>query len=134
MAQNAPIKECFDMEQMTEALSDCPDSTTSVPTPRKVPDAAKPKVGERDWAQHPLNLRVSLPLPFGRWYVTLIAGKERRGKERLVVEREKHPLETAPNLMFLFSIGVISAAILIVLTVLVLIHGFGWSVHLVLPS
>ena len=97
-------------------------------------DAAEPKTEPREWGQHPLNLRVSLPLPFGRWYVTLIAGPERRRKERRIEERKKHSLETAPNLTFLLSIGIISAALLLLVTALVLIHGFGWSVHLQIPA
>jgi hypothetical protein len=87
-----------------------------------------------DWGRHPLNLRVSLPLPFGRWYVTLIAGRERRGAERLVEERDKHPLDTVPNVLFLFSAGIISTALLLLGSAFFLIHGLGWSIHLTIPS
>ncbi|MEZ5931305.1 MAG: hypothetical protein R3F54_05045 [Alphaproteobacteria bacterium] len=88
----------------------------------------------RDWGQHPLNLRVTLPLPFGRWYVTLVAGRERRGKERLVSERKKHPLDTLPNVLFLLSIGIVSTTILLLTTAMILIHGFGWSINLTIPA
>jgi len=56
----------------------------------------------RAWSSdHPVNLRLSLPLPFGRYYVTLVAGKERRCAERRAEERRKHPLLTPGNVIFL---------------------------------
>jgi hypothetical protein len=97
-------------------------------------NAAKPSEHKRDWGRHPLNLRVSLPLPFGRWYVTLVAGRERRGKERLIEERNKHPLDTVPNLMFLLSIGIVCSSLMLLAAALVLIHGYGWSIHLTIPA
>ncbi|MEM7041799.1 MAG: hypothetical protein AAF543_03200 [Pseudomonadota bacterium] len=100
----------------------------------KQQDQAPATTYSRDWGQHPLNLRFSLPLPFGRWYVTLVAGKERRGKERLVEERKKHPLETVPNLLFLFSVGTFTSSLALIAAALVLIHGFGWSIELHIPS
>ncbi|MGI9500341.1 MAG: hypothetical protein ACR2P3_09895 [Geminicoccaceae bacterium] len=97
-------------------------------------DAVKPIGARREWGQHPLNLRVSLPLPFGRWYVTLVAGRERRGTERLIEERSKHPLETVPNLMFLLSIGIVSTTLMVLVAALILIHGFGWSIQITIPA
>ncbi len=96
--------------------------------------AEKPTASGRDWGQHPLNLRVTLPLPFRRWYVTLVAGPERRCAERLVAEREKHPLDTLPNLMFLLSIGIVTSTLMLAAASLVLIHGFGWSINLTIPA
>lgn len=84
--------------------------------------------------QHPLNLRLTLPSPFGRWYVTLVAGRERRGRERLVSERRKHPLDTLPNLLFLLSIGIVSTTILLLAMALILTYGFGWSISLTIPA
>lgn len=97
-------------------------------------ESARPKTYVRDWGQHPLNLRVSLPIPLGSWYVTLVAGKERRCKERLVQERKKHPLETIPNLLFLLSVGVFTTALMLIVVMLVLIHGFDWSIQLQIPA
>ena len=96
---------------------------------------ARPATQNREWTgHHPINLRVTLPLPFRRWYVTLVAGPERRSIERLEQERKKHPLETLPNLMFLLSIGIVSSTVLLLITAIVLIQGFGWSIELVVPS
>lgn len=94
----------------------------------------KSQTTKRDWGQHPLNLRVTLPLPFRRWYVTLVAGPERRSTERLTAERDKHPLDTLPNLMFLLSIGIVTSTLMLIVAALTLIHGFGWSIELTLPA
>ena len=97
-------------------------------------EPAEPETYARDWSRHPLNLRVSLPVPFGRWYVTLVAGKEKRCKGRLIEEREKHPLETIPNLLFLLSVGIFTTALMLIVVALVLIHGFDWSIQLNIPA
>jgi hypothetical protein len=97
-------------------------------------EAGPSKTYSRDWSQHPLNLRFTLPLPFRRWYVTLVAGPEKRCTERLVAEREKHPLDTLPNLMFLLSIGIVASTLMLLVAALVLIHGFGWSIDLTIPA
>ena len=71
--------------------------------------------GERPWSRrHPVNVRLTVPLPFlGRCYLTVVAGRERRSPERLAVERRKHPLRTAGNVIFAFAVGsVIGLALL----------------------
>ena len=98
-------------------------------------EASEPVTYDREWSnQHPINLRTSIPLPFGRWYVTLVAGPERRSKDRLSSERKKHPLDTVPNVTFLLLVGMISTAVLFSITAFTLIHGFGWSIQITLPS
>jgi hypothetical protein len=95
----------------------------------------KSRVHPREWrGDHRINLRATLPLPFGSWYVTLVAGPERRRKERRKDERKKHPLDTLPNALFLLSIGIVSTTLLLTIAALVLIHGFGWSIELTIPS
>ena len=54
--------------------------------------------------EHPVNLRLSVPLPFFRFYVTIVAGRERRSAARRAEERRKHPILTAGNL-FLMTYG-----------------------------
>lgn len=57
------------------------------------------------WAGHPVNLRLSLPLPGRRVFFTLVGGAERRSHARLREERRHHPLLTAGNALFvLFSL------------------------------
>ncbi len=93
------------LEQETrEELSDNSSAST-----RKAP-------GGEPWGNdHPVNLRFSIPLPFGRYYVTLVAGKERRGAERLASERRKHPLLTFGNLAVFFGLGCVCGLALLAL-------------------
>lgn len=68
-------------------------------SPRKAP-------GDEPWGNdHPVNIRLSIPLPGGRYYVTLVAGKERRSGERLASERKKHPLIKLGNLVVMAACG-----------------------------
>ena len=54
----------------------------------------------KEWTdQHAVNLRLSVPLPFFPFYVTIVAGKERRSGQRRKEERRKHPIFTAGNLL-----------------------------------
>lgn len=62
----------------------------------------KIKGGDRVWIAHPVDIRLSLPLPFGRYYLTLVAGPERRAEPRLSQERARHPLTTFGNFAFFF--------------------------------
>jgi hypothetical protein len=74
------------------------------------------------WTSHPIDIRLSIPFGFGRWYVTLVAGPERRHPKRREVERRKHPLFTLGNIVFLFILGsVIGAA-----AVSLMINGGVW--------
>ncbi len=73
---------------------------------RSAPDIAQRSApGAESWDRHAVNLRLSIPLPFGRYYVTLVAGKERRGAGRLASERRKHPLRTLGNLAVFYGLG-----------------------------
>ena len=51
-----------------------------------------------EWLGHPVDIRLTIPLPFRSFYVTIVAGPERRAKERRAGERKKHPLLTLGNL------------------------------------
>ncbi len=60
------------------------------------------------WGNHrPVNIRLSIPLFTRRNYLTVIAGTEQRSTERLAEEREKRPLATTADMMFLFTVGLI---------------------------
>jgi hypothetical protein len=50
-------------------------------------------------ARHQVNIRLSVPLLFKRFYFVVLAGPERRSKTRLKAER--FPLWTLPNAIFL---------------------------------
>lgn len=53
-----------------------------------------------NWGEHPVDIRLHLPLPFMRAYFTLVAGLERRTDARQKVERAHHPLLTLGNVAF----------------------------------
>ncbi len=71
------------------------------------PGALEAPRAERWGSQHPVNIRLSIPLFTRLYYLTVIAGKEQRSTERLAEEREKHPLATTANMILLFTVGFI---------------------------
>lgn len=58
------------------------------------------------WKPHRVNIRLSIPLLPKRWYLTIVAGPERRSAARRRTERRRHPLHTAGNLAFVFLTAV----------------------------
>jgi hypothetical protein len=75
-------------------------------------EASKSPVSEAPRAErwgnhHPVNIRLSVPFFTRRYYLTIIGGEEQRSTERLAEEREKHPLTTTANMIFLFTVGFI---------------------------
>ncbi len=50
------------------------------------------------WQRHPIDIRLALPSPFGRLYLALIAGRERRSTARRAAQHSHHPLAGAGNL------------------------------------
>jgi len=58
-------------------------------------------------SDHPINIRLSIPLLIKRYYVTIVVGEERRTPERLSVERRKHPLVSRGNLVFFTLAGTV---------------------------
>ncbi len=93
----------------------------------------KHRYAGREWtSEHPLNIRMSIPLVFGRYYVTIVAGKERRARARLAKDKRQHPLDTPSNVVFLFLIGIIATAGCVTLGYMLLAHLLGWSGRLLL--
>lgn len=46
------------------------------------------------WVSHPIDIRISLPFFHTRFYVTVVAGRERRPTHRRKDERRNFPLLT----------------------------------------
>ncbi len=64
--------------------------------------------GGEGWGNdHPVNIRLSIPVFFARYYVTIVAGKERRSRERLASEYKKHSLMKCGNLLAIVSLQII---------------------------
>lgn len=57
---------------------------------------------------HAVNVRLTIPLPFVRCYLTIVGGKERREPNRRADDRRKHPLATSWNIAFLGLLGLIT--------------------------
>jgi hypothetical protein len=87
----------------------------------------------REWStDHPLNIRISVPLGIGRYYITLVAGKERRARARLALDRRQNPLDTPGNALFLAFVAIIATSGSVTLLYLLMAHVFSWSGRLML--
>ena len=72
---------------------------------------------------HPVDIRLSLPLLFKRFYFVVLGGPERRSAERRKTERARRPLLKLANLFFLVG----SAAIGTLVGATVFTPLFVWS-------
>ncbi len=61
------------------------------------------------WQKHPVDIRPALSLPFGRFYIALVAGHESRSTIRSAIERSRHPLAGAANLVVIGTLAAILA-------------------------
>ncbi|MGI9510128.1 MAG: hypothetical protein ACR2QJ_12365 [Geminicoccaceae bacterium] len=95
--------------------------------------ASKRLYAGREWSTgHPLNIRVSIPIGFGRYYAAIVAGKERRARARLALDRRLNPLDTPGNVLFIAFVATIATAGCIAIFYLLLAHLFGWTGRLFL--
>lgn len=67
----------------------------------------------------PIDIRITVPFFRGRYFLTFIAGRERRSAERLKEERAKHALWTFANVCFFVFL-----VVLFVPTFIGLVHIF----------
>lgn len=87
-------------------------------SPRVLPQSEAPAehAAQARWDHHPVNIRLTIPLLFRSYYLTIVAGPERRSRERRFSERQKHPLFTPGNMIVLFVFGsFVGIAIMVVL-------------------
>lgn len=68
---------------------------------------------------HPVDIRLSLPTPWGRYYFAVFGGRERRSAARRVSDRRHRPLTTAGNV--LFAGGVLAVFCILVLLALLFV-------------
>jgi hypothetical protein len=92
-------------------LARLPDEIHSRLTP-DIKDALAQVAAPRRWGDHPIDIRLSIPLPFGRYYLALVLGPERRAEERRSTEREARPVMTAANILFILTIVVMFYGVL----------------------
>jgi hypothetical protein len=70
-------------------------------------DAIRTAARADAWRSHPVDIRLALASPFGRFYLALVGGRERRSAARLAMERARHPLSGAANLAVLGTTAVV---------------------------
>lgn len=58
------------------------------------------------WRKHPIDIRFTLPGIGQRYFVTVIAGKEKRAADRLRADRITYPLRTRANILFFIGFAV----------------------------
>ena len=73
-------------------------------------EAIKRVFDSRGRTRHPLDIRVSVPIPGLRFYLVLLAGSERRSKVRLRSEKGLYPFWTPGNILFLIGFLIILSA------------------------
>lgn len=67
----------------------------------------------RAWGQHPVDLRFTVPLLGRGFFVTLVAGMEKRGQRRRRTDRTRYPLHRAGNLLFLLAVAALLYALVL---------------------
>lgn len=123
------------MAIMDNELNTSDSLLTKVPfdTDAQAPEAPAPArremPGGKPWsARHDVNLRLSVPVFGNRYYLTLVAGREKRSQQRLAFERRKHPLKTTGNILFMLAVGTllgVGAIALILFTALAILQWHG---------
>jgi hypothetical protein len=68
-------------------------------------DALREACGKLKWNQHPVDIRLSIPLLIARYYLVILGGRERRSAGRRRFERERFPLGKLGNVIFITVIG-----------------------------
>lgn len=101
----ARLRQAQRWESAVNTQSDVLEEGSTLPEGMASGDQTQAKAWTSD---HPVNIRVSLPFFGKRFYLTLVAGQERRPVERLRAERAKNPLATRANIIFLGTCGIIA--------------------------
>lgn len=66
-------------------------------------EAGETKAG---WRRHPIDVRITLPGFGKRFFVTVLAGIEKRRPDRLRADRIHYPLRTRANILFFLGFAV----------------------------
>ncbi len=94
-------------EVRAEGLLRAIDPTVRAGLSLKQEDAIRAAARQDTWQPHPIALRLTLPSPFGRFFLALVGGRERRSATRLAAERDRHPLSGGVNLAVIGAAAVI---------------------------
>jgi len=77
-----------------------PAETLQTLTPEQL-EAIKYAFSPRPWKTHPVDIRLTLPIPGCRFYLVLLGGRESRSPQRRRVERSQFPIWTPANIVLL---------------------------------
>jgi hypothetical protein len=82
------------------------DDSTKFAAPDSIPDSGEATDRSRNWSKdHDINIRLTIPFIAKKYYVTIIAGTERRSPKRRTEERKKHPLWSIGNVALMAIVG-----------------------------
>jgi hypothetical protein len=73
----------------------------------KQEDAIRAAARQDSWKRHPVDIRLALTSPVGRFYLALVCGRERRSSARLAIERNRHLPVGAGNTWVLGGVAAI---------------------------
>ena len=62
---------------------------------------------EGQWQSHPVNIRLTVPVIRRRYFLTIVAGEEKRSLERRAHDRHRYPLRTVANVLFFLGAAAI---------------------------
>ncbi len=96
-------------EVRAEGLLRAIDPVVRAGLSNKQEDAIRAAARQDTWKGHPVDIRLALPTPFGRFYLTLVGGREHRSAARLAAERNRYPLASASNLAIMGALIVVLA-------------------------
>lgn len=65
--------------------------------------AIKQAFGNDKWRQHPVDIRSTISLAGLKFYLVILAGREKRSRDRLRQERERHPVWKPGNMAVIFA-------------------------------
>ena len=69
---------------------------------------------KRNWGgPHTINIRLTIPLLVSSFYLTIVAGRERRSTERQRGERRLHPLLKIGNVVMFLVFGTVAGLALL---------------------
>ncbi|MEQ8971431.1 MAG: hypothetical protein RIE73_13685 [Coleofasciculus sp. C1-SOL-03] len=77
-----------------------PGETLQTFTPEQL-EAIKYAFSPRPWKTHPVDIRLTLPIPGCRFYLVLLGGRESRSPQRRRAERSQFPLWTPANIVLI---------------------------------
>ncbi len=67
------------------------------------------------WSDPPINIRFTLPFPGQRFYMTVLAGEEKRSRARRKTDRARYPLRTLGNVFFFLGLATVFYTVMMVL-------------------